>query len=308
MRFGIFYEHQLPKPWADGDEEQLLADAIDQVVLADRLGIDHVWAVEHHFLEEYSHCSAPEVFLAACAARTENIRIGHGIKHTPANYNHPARVAEEIATLDLISGGRVVVTVGVGGRPMDYRAVGASFERRHARMDEQVAEMRRIWAGEPAFEGSDEVGPRPVQPGGPPILAGTLGPKATRRAAEWAQGVYMWSGNGVRAEIEQAIHQVERCWAEAGRKEEPRRVAGFWCTLAENSQERLQSYVYDYMKFLGPEFAGAFSKTMDRSSPEKINESIDAMEELGCDELFLVPATSDLQDIEALSNLVAKRR
>lgn len=103
MRFGIFYEHQLPKPWKDGDEEELLNDAIDQVVLADKLGIDNVWAVEHHFLEEYSHSSAPEVFLAACAARTDRIRIGHGIKHTPANYNHPARVAEEVATLDLIS-------------------------------------------------------------------------------------------------------------------------------------------------------------------------------------------------------------
>jgi len=244
--------------------------------------------------------------LGAAAAITERVRI------VPSLYVLPMHsavwAAKEIATLDLISGGRVVVTVGVGGRPMDYRAVGASFERRHARMDEQVAEMRRIWAGEPAFEGGDEVGPRPVQPGGPPILAGTLGPKATRRAAEWAQGVYMWSGNGVRAEIEQAIHQVDRCWAEAGRKQEPRRVAGFWCSLAENSQERLQRYVFDYMKFLGPEFAGAISKTMDRSSPEAINESIDAMEELGCDELFLVPATSDLEDIEALSNLVAKRR
>jgi alkanesulfonate monooxygenase SsuD/methylene tetrahydromethanopterin reductase-like flavin-dependent oxidoreductase (luciferase family) len=244
--------------------------------------------------------------LGAAAAVTERVRI------VPSLYVLPMHsavwAAKEIATLDLISGGRVEVTVGVGGRPKDYQAVGASFERRHARMDEQVAEMRRIWAGEPPFEGSDEVGPRPVQPGGPPILAGTLGPKATRRAAEWAQGIYMWSGNGVRGEIEQAIHQVERCWAEAGRKEEPRRVAGFWCTLAENSHERLQSYVYDYMKFLGPKFAGAFSKTMDRSNPEAINESIDAMEELGCDELFLVPASSDLEDIERLSNLVAKRR
>ena len=253
-----------------------------------------------------AHTIEMRTMLGAAAAVTERVRI------VPSLYVLPMHsavwAAKEIATLDLISGGRVVVTVGVGGRPMDYRAVGASFEHRHARMDEQVAEMRRIWAGEPAFEGGDEVGPRPVQPGGPPILAGTLGPKATRRAAEWAQGVYMWSGNGVRSEIEQAIHQVERCWAEAGRKEAPRRVAGFWCTLAENSQERLQSYVRDYMNFLGPEFAGAFSKTMDRSSPETINESIDAMEELGCDELFLVPATSDLQDIEALSNLVAKRR
>jgi len=91
MRFGIFYEHQLPKPWAENDEERLFAEALDQVALADRLGYDNVWAVEHHFLEEYSHSSAPEVFLAAAAARTENIRLGHGIRQTPRAYNHPAR-------------------------------------------------------------------------------------------------------------------------------------------------------------------------------------------------------------------------
>ena len=67
MKFGIFYEHQLPRPWAEGTEQQLFQEALDQVELADRLGIDYAWEVEHHFLEEYSHSSAPEVFLAACS-------------------------------------------------------------------------------------------------------------------------------------------------------------------------------------------------------------------------------------------------
>ena len=79
MKFGIFYEHQLPRPWDADDEHRLLKDALDQVELADKLGIDYVWEVEHHFLEEYSHSSAPEVFLAACSQRTQNIRLGHGI-------------------------------------------------------------------------------------------------------------------------------------------------------------------------------------------------------------------------------------
>ena len=107
MRFGIFYEHQLPRPWNDGDELRLFQHALDQVELADKLGIDNAWEVEHHFLEEYSHSSAPEVFLAACSQRTKNIRLGHGITLMPPNYNHPARVAERIATLDLVSNGRV---------------------------------------------------------------------------------------------------------------------------------------------------------------------------------------------------------
>src|SRR6202011_914628 len=107
MRFGIFYEHQLPRPWSERSEADLLRDALEQVELADRVGLDYVWEVEHHFLEEYSHSSAPEVFLAAASQRTKNIRLGHGIIQLPPAVNHPARVAERVATLDLVSGGRV---------------------------------------------------------------------------------------------------------------------------------------------------------------------------------------------------------
>jgi alkanesulfonate monooxygenase SsuD/methylene tetrahydromethanopterin reductase-like flavin-dependent oxidoreductase (luciferase family) len=107
MKFGIFYEHQLPRPWEEGSELQLIQDALEQVELADKLGFDVVWEVEHHFLEEYSHSSAPEVFLAACSQRTRDIRLGHGIIQTAPAYNHPARTAERVAMLDLVSGGRV---------------------------------------------------------------------------------------------------------------------------------------------------------------------------------------------------------
>src|SRR6187549_3215349 len=106
MRFGIFYEHQLPRPWDGGAEQKLISDALDQVELADRLGIDSVWEVEHHFLEEYSHSPASEVFLAACSQRTKNLRLGFGIVAIPPGYQHPARVAEKVATLDLVSRGR----------------------------------------------------------------------------------------------------------------------------------------------------------------------------------------------------------
>ena len=96
MQFGIFYEHQIPRPWQDRSEQQLFQEALDQVELADRRGIDYAWEVEHHFLEEYSHSSAPEVFLAACSQRTKRIRLGHGIVLMPPGYNSPARVAEGI--------------------------------------------------------------------------------------------------------------------------------------------------------------------------------------------------------------------
>ncbi len=115
MRFGIFYEHQLPRPWHEDSERQLIQGALDQVELADQLGIEYVWEVEHHFLEEYSHSSAPEVFLAACSQRTQHIRLGHGIILTAPHYNHPARTAERVAMLDLVSNGRVEFGSGESG-------------------------------------------------------------------------------------------------------------------------------------------------------------------------------------------------
>src|SRR5881628_638415 len=131
MRFGIFYEHQLPRPWAPDDEHRLLKDALEQIELADRLGIDYVWEVEHHFLEEYSHSSAPEVFLGAVSQRTRRIRLGHGIVQLPVAFNHPARIAERIATLDLVSNGRV--DFGTGEASSDAELGGFLIEREQKR-------------------------------------------------------------------------------------------------------------------------------------------------------------------------------
>ena len=86
MKFGIFYEHQIPRPWDANAEHRIYREALEQVELADRLGIDYAWEVEHHFLEEYSHSSAPEVFLAACSQRTKRIRLGHGIVEAKLAY------------------------------------------------------------------------------------------------------------------------------------------------------------------------------------------------------------------------------
>src|SRR3974390_1107378 len=133
MRFGIFYEHQLPRPWEPDSEHRLLKDALEQIELADRLGFDYLWEVEHHFLEEYSHSSAPEVFLAAASQRTSRIRIGHGIVQLPFGFNHPARVAERIATLDLISDGRVEFGTGESSSGMELGGVWGGGGRASAR-------------------------------------------------------------------------------------------------------------------------------------------------------------------------------
>lgn len=177
MKFGIFYEHQLPKPWTDDGEFNLLQDALDQVVLADQLGFDHAWEVEHHFLDEYSHSSAPEVFLAAAAARTSRIRLGHGIRQVIPQYNHPARTAEGVATLDLISDGRVDFGIGEGATRMELHAFGISArEKRDLSLEaaEQVANML-VLDPYPGYESENwsmpcrNVLPKPRQKPHPPM-------------------------------------------------------------------------------------------------------------------------------------------
>jgi len=149
MRFGIFYEHQLPRPWEPDSELRLFQDALDQVELADRLGIDYAWEVEHHFLEEYSHSSAPEVFLGACSQRTRRIRLGHGIVLMPPGYNQPARVAERIATLDLVSGGRVDWGTGESASRAELEGYGVKPAERRAMWRETVEQVANMMVMDP---------------------------------------------------------------------------------------------------------------------------------------------------------------
>ena len=125
MKFGIFYEHQIPRPWTEDGEHKLFKNALTQIELADKLGYDYAWEVEHHFLEEYSHSSAPEVFLAAASQRTKNIRLGHGIIQLTTN--HPARVAEKVSTLDLLSDGRVELGLGEGASVTELHPFNLRF-------------------------------------------------------------------------------------------------------------------------------------------------------------------------------------
>ncbi len=149
MQFGIFYEHQIPRPWRASDEQQLFQNALDQVALADQLGIEYVWAVEHHFLEEYSHSSAPEIFLAACSQRTQQIRLGHGIVLMPPAFNHPARVAERIATLDLISNGRVEWGTGKSSSRIELEGFAIDPDQRQAMWQTAVHETAKMLCSTP---------------------------------------------------------------------------------------------------------------------------------------------------------------
>ncbi|MGH9030440.1 MAG: LLM class flavin-dependent oxidoreductase, partial [Acidimicrobiales bacterium] len=194
MRFGIFYEHQLPRPWTSDDEHTLLRNALAQVELADRLGFDYVWEVEHHFLEEYSHSSATEVFLAAASQRTREIRLGHGIVQLPLGFNHPARVAERIATLDLLSDGRVDFGTGEASSESELGGFAVDRATKRAQWREALDAVTRMLVEVPfaGYEGEflkmppRNVVPKPLQRPHPPLwvacsrrdtihLAATLG-------------------------------------------------------------------------------------------------------------------------------------
>ena len=201
MRFGLFYEHQIARPWPDGAEERLLLDALEQVELADRVGFESVWEVEHHFLEEYSHSSAPEVFLAAASQRTRNIRLGHGIVQLPPNFNHPARVAERIATLDLISGGRVEFGTGESSSQMELGGFRIDRNQKHAQWEEMLDAITRMFVEEPfaGYQGRylamprRNVVPKPKQKPHPPLWVACSRRETIRIAARKGIGALSFS-------------------------------------------------------------------------------------------------------------------
>ncbi|MDJ0786711.1 MAG: LLM class flavin-dependent oxidoreductase [Myxococcota bacterium] len=177
MKFGVFYEHQLPRPWNEGDEHRLFQDALDQVELADRLGIQYAWEVEHHFLEEYSHSSAPEVFLAACSQRTQQIRLGHGIVLMPPGYSHPGKIASRIATLDLISNGRVEFGTGESSSRAELEGFGIDPAKKREMWFEATEQVCNLMAMDPypGYEGKHfsmpcrNLVPKPMQRPHPPL-------------------------------------------------------------------------------------------------------------------------------------------
>ncbi|WP_280435746.1 LLM class flavin-dependent oxidoreductase [Nocardia carnea] len=249
----------------------------------------------------------PEMWttLAAAAAVTERVRILANVSVAPA---HPvALVAKQAATLDVLSEGRFTLGVGVGGRGDDYRSLGAGSERRHERLDRAVAELRSLWAGEPPFEGADPVGPPCVQPGGPPVLAGALGPKSLARAARWADGVVSFSVGGVPEEIAWSADAARRAWAAADRGT-PRLVSGcFYVLGVPDAQTVLHGFTAEYLDFFGADHAASAAAAMKTHDADALHRTLDAAEAAGLDEFILVPGSADRAVLDATLELIAAR-
>ncbi|HEV7752460.1 MAG TPA: LLM class flavin-dependent oxidoreductase [Baekduia sp.] len=201
MRFSILHEHQLPQPWQAGDEHRVVKEAIEQVRLADRLGYHGVWATEHHFLEEYAHLSAPDVFLGACAPVTDTIRLGLGALPLPLAYQHPARVAERAATLDLVSDGRVELGTSETATGAELGGFGVDRDNRRAEWSRALELVARMMVEEP-FAGADgehvrmpprNVVPKPLQKPHPPLWVAGSRRETVRLAAERGVGAQTFS-------------------------------------------------------------------------------------------------------------------
>jgi alkanesulfonate monooxygenase SsuD/methylene tetrahydromethanopterin reductase-like flavin-dependent oxidoreductase (luciferase family) len=201
MKFGCFYELQLPRPWTGESEHKLIKNALEQAELADQKGFEYVWATEHHFLEEYAHSSAPEVFLAAVSQRTKNVRIGHGIVQMPPYINHPARVAERIATLDLVSDGRVEYGIGAGASETELGGYGVPQDEKKAMMLEGARAVVEMLTQEP-FPGMDgkyvkmparNVVPKPLQKPHPPMWLACSNRTSILQAARLGLGALTFS-------------------------------------------------------------------------------------------------------------------
>ena len=194
MRVSLFYEMQISQP-DRAAELQLFRDCVEQVVLADALGYHAVWAVEHHGLYEYSHSSAPEVFLAYVAAKTSRIRLGHGVTLTPYRYNHPIRIAERIATLDLLSGGRVYWGSGKSASLTEQLAFENNVAELHGQWLEALDMIPRMWQEE-IFEYTGQyfrippirVVPKPFQQPHPPIFAACSRPESAAQVGSLGVG------------------------------------------------------------------------------------------------------------------------
>ena len=246
---------------------------------------------------------------AAAAALTERVDVFVNIAVAPL---HPTPVlAKQLATLDVLAEGRLVVGLGVGGREHDFRAAGAPFARRHQRLDDQVAELRRLWAGEPPFEGADPVGPPPVRPGGPPLLAAAMGPKAMARAARWADGTSGFSVCGVPEEMAAATELARRAWDDAGRTEAPRLVNGCFVVLGDDeaaARRELATFAEEYLAIFGAGIARDMAAATTVWSLDRLRTVLDGAEDAGVDELVLVPGTVAPRCLELLRDVVEQHR
>jgi len=239
------------------------------------------------------------ITLAAAAGVTQRVRLITTILIAPLH--NAGMLAKQAASVDAISGGRLTLGLGVGGREDDFRAAPSPFHERGKRFEEQLAVMKRAWSGQPLADDIGPVGPPPVQPGGPEILIGGYSPAAIQRVGRWGNGFV--SGGAGPEMARQGYHLAEEVWKAAGRDGKPRFVGGMYFSLGPNAAERAGNYIRHYYSFMGP-MADQMASSIP-STPEAVKGVIQAYAGIGMDELVLWPCIPDLDQVDRLAELVS---
>ncbi len=322
MKFGLFYEHQFPRPWHEGAEHKIFQDALDQVELADKIGFDYIWEVEHHFLEEYSHSSAPEVFLAACSQRTKQIRLGHGIVLMPPAYNHPARVAERIATLDLVSNGRVEWGTGESASHMELGGFNVDPKCKREMWEECTRETAKMMVQSPyaGYGGKHfsmpvrNVVPKPLQTPHPPPWVACSSRDSIRFAARYGLGALTFAfidANDAKFWVEEYYEIFEKECTPLTQRVNPNiaMVSGFSCheneeTAIERGLDGLRffrfalaHYYYNGSQIPGETDIWSLYKQSEQGpaearagigTPDQVREHLEIMENAGVDQVVFI--------------------
>jgi alkanesulfonate monooxygenase SsuD/methylene tetrahydromethanopterin reductase-like flavin-dependent oxidoreductase (luciferase family) len=236
----------------------------------------------------------PLIAFAAAAGATQRIRFTTSILLAPLH--SAALLAKQAASLDAISGGRLTLGLGVGGREDDFQAAAVPYHTRGKIFDAQLATMQRIWSGQALSDEVGAIGPAPVQAGGPEILIGAMTPAALRRLGQWGNG-YIGGGGGVQMAA-QGFRTAEKVWSEAGRAGKPRLVACVYYALGPDAQTRGGSYIHHYY---GPEWGPMVVQAMVTTS-EAVKETRKAFADIGTDELIFWPCIADLEQMDRLED------
>ena len=239
------------------------------------------------------------VALSAAAAVTSQIRLTTGVLLAPL-YTNSALFAKQAASLDRLSGGRLVLGLGLGGREDDFAASGVSTQGRGRRLEEQMAMMKRVWSGE-AFGYTGGIGPPPARPGGPEIILGGATQATFDRVARIADGWIM--GGGPPDLFAQAAAGVDKAWQEAGRPGRPRKLTLAYFGLGPEARSQAEGYLLHYYGWLG-EIANMIAGGA-AVSPEMVKSYVAAFEASGCDEIIFVPTASRLDQISLLAEAIA---
>jgi alkanesulfonate monooxygenase SsuD/methylene tetrahydromethanopterin reductase-like flavin-dependent oxidoreductase (luciferase family) len=258
---------------------------------ADRAGFSSLGTIDRIAYGNYEPLTA----LAAAAAVTDRIRLATTILLAPLRSN-TALFAKQAASLDGISGGRVVLGLAVGGREDDYEVSGIDYASRGEVFDRQLDELRRVWDG-------DLVGPGPATPGGPTVIIGGSVDAAFRRAARHGSGWMM--GGGTPDRFKEAVPKLEKAWSDAGREGTPRKMALGYYSLGPDAERNVNEKLAHYYAFLGEyaqRVAGRAAKDADA-----VNQHVAEFEEAGCDELILFPSDSSPEQVGLLREALAQR-